>query len=132
MTAMHVLATRVLLAPSDFDRSVDFYEHRLGLARYREWGAPGWRGVVYFLGGGYLELSEGATARPVSGVRLWLQVADAHAAHDELVNAGITVAEPPERRPWGLVEMVLEDPDGLQLVVVEVPEDHPLRRDTRT
>jgi hypothetical protein len=27
--------------------------------------------------------------------------------------------------------MWLEDPDGVRIVLVEVPEDHPLRRDQR-
>jgi hypothetical protein len=37
----------------------------------------------------------------------------------------------PEQEPWGLVEMWLEDPDGVRIVVVEVPDTHPLRRDQR-
>src|SRR5512133_1534424 len=31
-------------------------------------------------------------------------------------------------RVWGLFEMVARDPDGLALVLVEVPPEHPLRR----
>ena len=129
---MHVLQSRVLLVPSDFDVSVAFYEQRLGLVRYREWGQAPHRGVVFFLGGGYLELSEGAAADPPAGVRLWLQVADVAAVHAEMQAAGVAVAEQPARQPWGLVEMVLHDPDGLELVVIETPDDHPLRRDTRS
>lgn len=129
---MHILQLRVLLRPADFDASVEFYERHLGLVRYREWGRPGSRGVVYFLGGGYLELSEGGAAQPVDGVRLWLQVADIAAAHTELVAAGVAISDPPQRKPWGLLEMVVSDPDGLGLVVVETPPDHPLRRDTRS
>lgn len=129
---MHVLQLRVLLGPSDFETSVDFYERRLGMVRYREWGAPGHRGVVFFLGGGYLELNEAADAPAPAGVRLWLQVADATEAMRELEAVGVTIDDPPERKPWGLVEMVVRDPDGLPLVVVEVPSDHPLRRDTRS
>ena len=37
----------------------------------------------------------------------------------------------PRPEPWGLVEMWIEDPDGVQIVLVEVPADHPLRRDQR-
>jgi catechol 2,3-dioxygenase-like lactoylglutathione lyase family enzyme len=129
---VHVLQSRVLVRPADFDTTVAFYEDRLGLVRYREWGRPGFRGVVYFLGGGYLELTEGAQGAPPAGVRLWLQVADVAAAHAELVAAGVAVVEPPQRRPWGLNEMVIRDPDGLDLVIVETPDDHPLRRDTRS
>jgi hypothetical protein len=28
--------------------------------------------------------------------------------------------------------MWIEDPDGIRIVLVEVPEDHPLRRDSRS
>lgn len=129
---MHVLQSRVLLRPSSFDASVSFYESALGLTRYREWGrAPG-RGVVYFLGGGYLELTESGASSPVAGLRLWLQVADVAAAHRELTAASVPVRAAPALQPWGLVEMVITDPDGLDIVVVEIPDDHPLRRDTRT
>jgi hypothetical protein len=34
--------------------------------------------------------------------------------------------------PWGLIEMWIEDPDGIRIVIVEVPADHPLRRDPRS
>lgn len=132
---MHVLQSRVLLRPAHFDRSVAFYEETLGLVRYREWGAPPHRGVVFFLGGGYLELSEAGGAAPASRagpVRLWLQVHDAAATYRELESAGVSIDAPPQRMPWGLVEMTVLDPDGLELVVVQTPADHPLRRDTRT
>ncbi|HEU0127753.1 MAG TPA: VOC family protein, partial [Pseudonocardiaceae bacterium] len=33
--------------------------------------------------------------------------------------------------PWGLHEMWITDPDGLRLVLVEIPPDHPLRSDQR-
>ncbi|MGO8882593.1 MAG: VOC family protein, partial [Streptosporangiaceae bacterium] len=33
---------------------------------------------------------------------------------------------------WGLIEMWIEDPDGIRIVLVEVPADHPLRRDPRS
>lgn len=126
---MHVLQSRVLLKPSDFAASVRFYEEQLGLARYRDWGGEGHRGVVYFLGGGFLELTEGATAGPeVGGVRLWLQVADVAATRDELAAAGVGIVAEPEQKPWGLIEMSIEDPDGMELVIIETPVTHPLRR----
>jgi catechol 2,3-dioxygenase-like lactoylglutathione lyase family enzyme len=125
---VQVLQSRVLLRPADFDAAVAFYEQRLGLVRYRDWGAPGHRGVVYFLGGGFLELTEGGRHVRPAGVRLWLQVADIAAARDELATAGVTILAEPERKPWGLHEMEIAAPDGLVLVVVETPVDHPLRR----
>jgi catechol 2,3-dioxygenase-like lactoylglutathione lyase family enzyme len=125
---VQVLAARVLLEPADFLASVAFYEERLGLVRFREWGAPPHRGVVYFLGGGYLELHESGAGVRAEGLRLWLQVADAQAAFEELSARGVSVDAAPERKPWGMVEMELRDPDGVGIVVVETPLDHPLRR----
>lgn len=125
---MHVLQSRVLLRPEDFEHSIAFYEQQIGLARYREWGERPHRGVVYFLGGGFLELTEGGGSQPPAGVRLWLQVADAGAARTELASRGVRIVEEPELKPWGLVEMLVEDPDGLPLVIVEIPLTHPLRR----
>ncbi len=129
---MHVLSARVLLRPADLDVAIDFYEDRLGLVRYREWGTRPHRGIVYFLGGGYLELTETSPGQPrppaPGGVRLWLQVADADAACTELDERGVAIVEWPERKPWGLIEAVVRDPDGLVLVLTETPIDHPLRR----
>ncbi|MFD0313368.1 VOC family protein [Streptomyces flavalbus] len=124
---VHVLSSRVLLRPTDPDRSRAFYGERLGLPVYREFGTGPERGTVYFLGGGFLELSGRSAEPPSPAVRLWLQVPDVTAAHAELREAGVEVTRPPVREPWGLVEMWVADPDGVPIVLVEVPADHPLR-----
>ena len=133
---LNVLSSRLLLRPCDFDVSVRFYEETLGLTRSREFGTPPHRGIVFFLGGAELELSEtpGAAAQEagVEGVRLWLRVPDAHAACDAVAARGATVQAAPTMQPWGLLEGRISDPDGLELVIVEVPADHPLRRDPRS
>jgi catechol 2,3-dioxygenase-like lactoylglutathione lyase family enzyme len=125
---MQVLASRLLLEPAHFERSIAFYEDALGLVRFREWGESPHRGVVYFLGGGYLELHESGSRLMPQGMRLWLQVADVTATCAELSARGVQIDALPERKPWGLIEMELRDPDGLELVIVEIPLDHPLRR----
>lgn len=126
---MDVLAGRILVTPVDPARSVAFYRDVLELAVYREF--PG--GTVFFLGGGYLEVSGKAVepTSPDSRVRLWIQVRDLSAAHRELVARGATVVREPRREPWGLDEMWVVDPDGLNIAVVAVPPEHPLRRDPR-
>jgi uncharacterized glyoxalase superfamily protein PhnB len=65
-------------------------------------------------------------------VSLWLQVRDVDEAFAAVVAAGVDVVEAPVDEPWGLREARIRDPDGLELVLVEVPEDHPLRRDVRS
>lgn len=62
---------------------------------------------------------------------LWVQVRDVAAEHARLRAVGVPVLRAPRREPWGLVEMWVADPDGLPLALVEIPEDHPLRRDHR-
>ncbi|MCF4137161.1 VOC family protein [Streptomyces sp. Tue 6430] len=124
---VHVLSSRILLRPTDPERSRAFYGQQLGLAVYREFGTGPERGTVYFLGGGFLEVSGRAQTPPDPAVRLWMQVPDAAAAHEELVEAGVGIVRPPVKEPWGLVEMWIADPDGTPIVLVEVPGDHPLR-----
>ncbi|CAM5729255.1 VOC family protein [Streptomyces fumanus] len=124
---VHVLSSRILLRPTDPDRSRAFYGEQLGLAVHREFGTGPERGTVYFLGGGFLEVSGRAEAPPGPGPRLWLQVADAAAAEAELRGRGVEIVRPPVKEPWGLVEMWIEDPDGTPIVLVEIPADHPLR-----
>jgi catechol 2,3-dioxygenase-like lactoylglutathione lyase family enzyme len=128
---MEVLSSRVLIRPRDFERSRDFYGETLGLRVYREYG--GGRevtGVVYFLGGGFLELTVPGPqlAEGGGGLRLWLQVPELAAEHERLVAAGAPIAIAPSLMPWGLWEMTVVDPDGVPIVLVEVPEGHPIRR----
>lgn len=127
---MEVLSSRILVQPTDLERSRGFYRDTLGLAIYREFGTGPERGTVFFVGGGFLELSGHAPeAADLSrtGVRLWFQVRDATETHRTLVRRGVRVLREPRREPWGLIEMWIADPDGLRICVVEVPEDHPLR-----
>ncbi|OMI34338.1 VOC family protein [Streptomyces sparsogenes] len=124
---VHVLSSRTLLRPTDPERSRASYGEALGLAVYREFGEGPERGTVYFLGGGFLELSGRSDTPPAPGLQLWLQVADAHAAHEQLAARGVEVLRPPRKEPWGLIEMWIADPDGVNIVIVEVPGDHPLR-----
>ena len=128
---MEVLSSRVLLRPSNPERSRSFYRDVLGLAIYREFGSPEEPGLVFFLGQGLLEVSGTSHDEPGGQLRIWLQVRDVRAEHERLLRAGAKVTREPRREPWGLVEMWMEDPDGVLIALVEVPGDHPLRRDPR-
>ncbi|MEU6117745.1 VOC family protein [Streptomyces sp. NPDC047117] len=124
---VQVLSSRVLVRPADAERSREFYGKALGLPVYREFGTGPERGVVYFLGGGFLEVSGRSEEPPTPTLQLWLQVADAAAAHEELVANGVEILRPPVKEPWGLIEMWIADPDGHRIVLTEVPADHPIR-----
>ena len=131
---MDILSGRTLIRPTDPTRSQAFYRDTLGLAIYREFGPPDAPSLVFFYGNGLLEVSGHAT--PSTGadssmVSLWLQVRDVATEYDRLREAGVTTVREPRTEPWGLIEAWIADPDGIQIVLVQIPADHPLRRDQR-
>ncbi len=124
---MEVLSSRVLYRARDFRVLRHFYEHVLGLHVYREYGPEDdVLGVVFFLGGGFLELNR--TPPPSPTISLWLQVPDARREEDRLRQAGVEVVKAAEQMPWGLIESWVRDPEDNDLRLVEVPPGHPLRR----
>jgi catechol 2,3-dioxygenase-like lactoylglutathione lyase family enzyme len=129
---VEILSSRILLRPADLRRSRHFYQDVLGLAVYREFGSPTDPGVVFFLGPGFLEVSGHSAAAAGQSVMIWLQVRDINAEHERLAEAAVRIVREPVTEPWGLTEMWIEDPDGVRIVIVEVPADHPLRRDPRS
>jgi catechol 2,3-dioxygenase-like lactoylglutathione lyase family enzyme len=128
---MEVLSSRVLLRPRDPARSRRFYAETLGLAVYREFGPADHPGTVFFLGQGFLEVSGRCDDGVGPALSLWLQVRDVAREEERLRQAGVTVLRESRLEPWGLVELWIADPDGHRIVLVQVPADHPLRRDPR-
>ena len=131
MDDMEVLGSRILLRPTQIHRSHRFYRDLLGLATYREFGDQDAPGIVFFLGNGLLEVSGQATDPPGNAMALWMQVRDIRAEYRRLSDAGVTILREPRREAWGLEEMWIADPDGVRIVLVEIPAEHPLRRDQR-
>jgi catechol 2,3-dioxygenase-like lactoylglutathione lyase family enzyme len=127
---MEILASRVLFRPADYETSLRFYRDAIGLAIARDYGA----GTVFYAGQSLVELAgHGApdeSVGPFPGA-LWLQVRDVYATQAELEARDVEIARAAEQEPWGLHEMHVTDPDGVTLIFVQVPENHPLRRDTR-
>jgi catechol 2,3-dioxygenase-like lactoylglutathione lyase family enzyme len=127
---MEILASRMLFRPADYQRSMSFYRDQLGLAIARDYGA----GTVFYAGQSLIELAgHGAEERPAASFpgALWLQVRDVRATQAELETRGVAIAREARQEPWGLHEMHVIDPDGVTLIFVEIPPEHPLRRDTR-
>ncbi len=143
---MEVVTSRTIVHPTDVERSLAFYGEVLDLPVAREFGSGAARGVVFAAGGGSIEVVAGAGAghggpgadrtplRPSgqdASIALWLQVRSAAEALAAVEARGATVLRQPMLEPWGLIEAWIEDPDGLRIHLVEVPDDHPLRRDLR-
>ena len=82
--------------------------------------------------GDLLEVSGHVAGPPGRSVMIWIQVRDIHAEHARLAAAAVRIIREPATEPWGLIEMWIEDPDGIRIVLVEVPADHRIRRDPRS
>ena len=117
---MDVLSSRILVRPSDLDRSLRFYRDVLGLAVYREFGPPDHPGVVFFLGQGLLEVSGHAAGTPGVGDDLDPGAGCPRGACPAGCGRSTVIREP-VTEPWGLIEMWIEDLDGIRIVLVEVP-----------
>ena len=120
---MEILSSRVIVHPGDLATSRRFYEDVLGLRVYREWSVgvgllPRWRLPRALVG----------RVRAGGGGRATLVAAGSRAStasRPPLAGAGVGVRKPTEVMPWGLVELWVEDPDGNELRLVEVPADAP-------
>jgi catechol 2,3-dioxygenase-like lactoylglutathione lyase family enzyme len=127
---MEILASRVLFRPADYQRSLRFYRDEIGLAIARDYGA----GTVFYAGQSLIELAGHGRSEHPDGPfpgALWLQVRDVEATQTELEGRGVPITRAARREPWGLHEMHVTDPDGVTLIFVQIPPDHPLRHDTR-
>lgn len=127
---MEILASRMLIRPADYERSLAFYRDGIGLAIWREYGA----GTVFFAGQSLIELAGHGRTDDDGGTfpgAIWLQVRDIYHTQRELSERGVPIAREARQEPWGLHEMHVTDPDGVMLIFVQVPPEHPLRRDAR-
>jgi catechol 2,3-dioxygenase-like lactoylglutathione lyase family enzyme len=126
---MEILSSRTLLRPADYKRTLTFYRDALGLAIAREYTG----GTVFFAGQGLIEIAAhgGSGSRASFEGAFWLQVRDIADAQAELERKGVEIVRSAKQEPWGLHEMWITDPDGVAIVLVEVPADHPIRHDTR-
>lgn len=121
----------MLLRPADYQHTLSFYRDSLGLAIAREYDA----GTVFYAGQSLIEVAghggPDEPGGPFSGA-LWLQVRDVYTCEAELAGRGVEITRAARREPWGLHEMHVCAPDGITLIFVQVPGDHPLRRDSRS
>ncbi|MDJ0392137.1 VOC family protein [Rhodococcus sp. G-MC3] len=126
---MEILSGRTILRPVDYDRTLAFYRDELGLAIHREYGA----GTVFFAGQALVEVAAhgGSGASRTFDGAIWLQVRDIESAEAELRGRGVPIDREAKQEAWGLIELWIQDPDGVPIVLVEIPAEHPLRRDVR-
>jgi methylmalonyl-CoA/ethylmalonyl-CoA epimerase len=123
---------RVALTTDEFERLESFYRKGLGLEPAQAWPEDQGRALVLDMGKATLEVFDEEQAqtidqievgRRISGrVRFALRVPDLKAAMDRMLSHGATLVHPPVVTPWGDQNVRLQDPDGMQITLYQVPD----------
>jgi len=124
---------RVALTTSDYDRLVKFYCAGLGIEPVAIWNNGQGQALVLNMGNATLEIFDEAQAETIdqievgqriSGqIRFALQVPDLKAAMERLLTHGATLVHPPVATPWGDYNVRLQDPDGMQITLFQIPDN---------
>jgi predicted enzyme related to lactoylglutathione lyase len=110
-----------ILSVASLSRSLRYYLDVLGFSN-AEWGGDDFTQVSR--DGAAIYLSEGDQGH--SGTWVWVGVEDVEALHQEYVESGATILQPPRNFPWAY-EMKVGDPDGHVLRFGSEPrEDRPV------
>ena len=127
-----ILELRVALTASDYERSIKFYCDGLGIEPSAIWNNNGGRALILDMGKATLEIFDEIQAatidqieaeQRISGqIRFALQVPDLKTAMDRLLEQGATLVHPPILTPWGDYNVRLQDPDGMQITLFQVPD----------
>ena len=128
-----VFELRVALTTQDYERLTKFYCEGLGVEPSAIWNNDQGKALVLDMGKGTLELFDEAQAeivdqieaeQRISGqIRFALQVPDLKAAIERLLAHGAMLVHPPVITPWGDYNVRLQDPDGMQITLFQVPQD---------
>jgi len=129
-----VLELRVALTVGDYERSIKFYCDGLGMEPAAVWNNGQGRALVLNMGNAALEIFDEAQAETIdqieaeqriSGqIRFALQVPDVKAAMKRLLAHGAILIHPPIIMPWGDYNVRLQDPDGMQITLFQVPDQN--------
>jgi lactoylglutathione lyase len=106
---------RIEIFPADLDRSITFYEAVGFELTGRSDGPP--RYASLRLGDVRLGAAEAIAVDPRRraypvGTEVVIEVDDVQQVRDGVAEAGVTLTEDLQQRPWGLVDFRITDPDG--------------------
>lgn len=127
-----VMELRVAFTARDYERLVRFYCAGLGLETTQTWPDEQGRAVILDMGQATLEVFDEKQAntidqleveRRISGqIRFALQVPDLKTAMERLLANGATLVHSPVVTPWGDYNVRLQDPDGMQVTLFQIPD----------
>ena len=113
-----VVNARPNLAVADVERSVAFYRDVLGFEASPVMGKPPNFALLHG-GGAEIALVKESDVKP-SGCYIYVTGVEALLKHCEA--AGVKVTYPLTLEPWGILNFVIEDPDGHRIAIGERQE----------
>jgi lactoylglutathione lyase len=126
-----VSLTRVFV--NDQQAALEFYTEKLGLQKIQdEPYGEGTRWITVSPAGAKIRIllekaeqdhQKAQVGRSDEGPVMVLRTDDVRAAYEELQNRGVTFTGEPERSPWG-IGVVLLDQDGTPIYLLQEPEEH--------
>jgi len=107
---------RIMLYPSNYSRSKQFYAEIIGWPVQFEWDSEESKGVMFDTGCGIIELLwESAGQRPCETISVSLRVADVWSLWPKMKNKAEVVFAL-RQNAWGDDSFCLADPDGCKLI----------------
>ncbi len=124
---------RIALTTRDYERLVKFYCDGLGIEPAAIWNNGQGQALILNMGNATLEIFDETQAetidqievgRRISGqIRFALQVPDLKPTMERLLAHGATLVHPPIMTPWGDYNVRLQDPDGMQITLFQIPDN---------
>lgn len=107
------------------ERSIDYYTGKLGFERRWEWPDEEPDKTFAAVANGEVTIFLAETEPPIRPVWIFYDVNSADAVHAAYVEAGVTILEAPNDKPWGSREFLVADPDGNVLRIASpLPHEH--------
>lgn len=94
------------LPVASMERSARYYTETLGFTR--QWAFPD---IISISRGDVAIFFRKTEERIVPQIH-WIFSEDVDATYNEMQEAGATIVEPIDNKPWGLRQFTIEDPDG--------------------
>lgn len=118
MSEIEFLVARPNLPVADVAASAAFYRDKLGFEVKAEMGDPPNFALLQRGGAEIALVSDESGAK--SGC--YVYVRGVEALHEQCAAAGLEIVYPLTKEPWGLVNFVIEDPDGHRIAFGERTE----------
>ena len=114
-----------ILDVESVEESIDYYTSKLGFTKNWDWPDESDDKTFGSVTNGEVSIFLAETTGPIKPTWVFYDVNNADNVHAAYVEAGVTIREPPNDKPWGSREFQAVDPDGNVLRIASpLPHEH--------